>query len=80
MKWDQQVPGCFGIQDLIFAVHPSDEEWAFAWLTDLRKRQIGWKAARNQLEAYLRSKGAGPDRIQEEIDRASTKLKPWLLD
>ena len=35
MTWDKGVPGCFGERDLIFAIHPMDEQRAFEWLTDL---------------------------------------------
>lgn len=78
--WDNQVPGCFGNNDLIFAGHPLDEIRAFDWLTDLRKRSIGWKAARAQLAAFLKSEGAGPDHIRQQLASAGKHLKPWLLD
>lgn len=79
MAWDKQVPGCFA-GNLIFTSHPAEEERAFAWLIDLRKRKIGWKAARAQLGAFLNSQRAEAGHIQRELDRAEALLKPWLLD
>lgn len=78
--WDKQVPGCFGSNDLIFAGHPLDENRAFEWLVDLRKRGIGWKAARAQLVAFLKSERAGPDHIRQQLASTGKHLKPWLLD
>ena len=80
MTWDKQVPGCFGEHDLIFANHPLDERRAFEWLTDLRRREIGWAAVREQLVAFLTSKDASPEHINHQIARADARLKPWLLD
>ena len=80
MTWDRAVPGCFGNTDLIFTSHRNDEDRAFAWLTDLRTRGIGWEEARAQLKAFLESKGASASHIQYELTRARTLMKPWLLD
>ena len=78
--WDKQVPGCFGENDLIFAGHPLDEKRAFEWLIDLRKRGIGWKAARSQLMTFLKPKDAAPDHIKQQLVSVGKHLKPWLLD
>ena len=78
--WDSGVPGCFGNVDGIFAGHPSDEKRAFKWLTSLRERHIGWKAARRQMSLYLRSKGASKEHQREQLKKARKMLKPWLLD
>ena len=80
MSWDIQVPGCFGSSSLIFISHPAEEERAFAWLTDLRTRGVGWKEVRGQLEAYLTSRGASPTHIATQIADAEGRMKSWLLD
>jgi hypothetical protein len=80
MSWDKQVPGCFGSADLIFAGHPLDENRAFEWLTDLRRRGIGWKAAREQLKEFLKSKNARDEHIEQQLKEAERLMKPWLLD
>ncbi len=79
-NWDDELPRCFGIADLKFARHPSDEESAFEWLGSLRKRSVGWSVAKTQIEAYLTSKGAGVDHIKDEIAYARKHLSPWLRD
>lgn len=80
MAWDNQVPGCFGTSDLIFASHKLDEDRAFAWLGDLRARSVGWTDARTQIEAYLASKGAGQEHTMSQIKAAERFMRPWLLD
>ena len=78
--FDQALRGCFGENDLILAGHPADEARAFEWLTDLRRREIGWKDARAQIVAYLTSRGASPEHIANQTEKAQHLLKPWLID
>lgn len=78
--WDRQVPGCFGDTDLIFAGHPNDEARAFAWLTDLRQRSIGWAETRGQIEEYLKSRNASQAHIQRQTAKAEAAMRFWLLD
>ena len=78
--WDQGLPGCFGVSDLIFAGHPNDEERAFEWLADLRRRKVGWMKARSQIEAYLKSKSASDEHIVRQTNKAEGAMKFWLLD
>jgi|HubBroStandDraft_1064217.scaffolds.fasta_scaffold3008329_1 hypothetical protein len=80
MLWDKQLEGCFGGADGIFAGHPSDESRAFAWLTSLRRRNVGWAAARKQIRKYLKSRNARPAHITQQVRRARRYLKLWLLD
>jgi len=80
MKLDKEVPGCFGHKDLTFAGNPEDQGRAFGWLNSLRKREISWDAASSQIADYLKSRNASDARIEEQIERASKVLKPWLQD
>lgn len=80
MTWDKELPGCFGIADLIFALDPSDEDRAFQWLTSLRDRTIGWGKARQQIIDFLTSKKARAEHIAEQVERAELRMQPWLLD
>jgi hypothetical protein len=80
MKLDKEVQGCFGHKDLVFAGNPEDEGRAFGWLNSLRKREITWEAASDQIVFYLKSRNASDARIQEQIERASQYLRPWLRD
>ena len=55
--------------------------WApFEWLTNLRRRGIGWKAVRDQLTDYLRSKKATPERIKSQLKDVERHMRLWLLD
>lgn len=57
-----------------------DESRAFEWLTALREKGIGWKAASDQIREYLTSGGFDHAHINQQLERASLKLKPWLID
>jgi hypothetical protein len=76
--WDPEVERCFGQQDKKFAVHETEQQAAFAWLTSLRQRKVGWKEAKKQIVEYLKSKDADRDQLLDETKRARKKLKPWL--
>lgn len=80
MAYDTELPGCFGDQDLKFAVHPMDERRAFDWLVSLRKRQIGLAAAKAQVVEYLSERGAGQVIVDEQLASIDRHLGPWLLD
>jgi hypothetical protein len=80
MAFDSELRGCFGESDLIFAGHPMDEVRAFKWLISLRERGIGLAAAKAQVDEYLRSRGANKDHIQNQLQRVTEHLKPWLMD
>jgi hypothetical protein len=38
-----------------FVSHPAEEKRAFEWLTDLRRRGVGWHEVRKQVEDYCRA-------------------------
>ena len=80
MKVDKEVAGCFGQKDLLFAGNPENAGRAFGWLNSLRKRDISWDDANAQIADYLKSRNASDTRIQEQVERASAFLKPWLRD
>jgi hypothetical protein len=80
MDWDQELPGCFAAMTAPFGLHPRDEERAFDWLVSLRDRQIGWQAAKAQIDAYLRDQRVTGDALDKQIERARVKLQPWLRD
>ena len=80
MKVDKEVAGCFGQKDLLFAGNPENAGRAFGWLNSLRKRDISWEAASAQIADYLKSRNASDARIQDQVERASKFLKPWLRD
>lgn len=80
MAYDKELPGCFGGQDLLFAVHPLDKGRAFEWLTSLRARQIGLMAALDQVSEFLTEQRAGAAHVEEQLAAVERHLKPWLGD
>lgn len=79
-NYDSELPGCFGMSDLIFAGHPADEDRAFEWLKLLRAKSIGLGQAADQIKAFLQAQGASTSHITDQVKEASRYLKPWLLD
>jgi hypothetical protein len=71
---------CFSETALEFAVHPTEEQMAFAWLTMLREQHIGWSRAQAQIVEFLKARGAGGGHIEQQVSRAKLFLEPWLLD
>jgi hypothetical protein len=80
VAYDQELPGCFGSADLIFAGHPMDANRAFEWLASLRKRRIGLAATKDQVREWLSEKGAGTALIDEQIAKVERRFGPWLPD
>lgn len=86
MPWDAQLPNLF--LGAYFVSHPAEEKRAFEWLTDLRRRGVGWGAVRKQLEDFmLRDTEDGKpvsaehqQYIEDQVRRAERLFKPWLLD
>ena len=78
-EWDSDLVGCFGKEDRVFAVHPANEAQAFAWLASLRQRGIGWKAAEQQINAFLKVVGEtkiiGASKLSER--RECSSLGSW---
>jgi hypothetical protein len=80
MDWKNQIAGCFGNVDQIFAGHPLDEERAFKLLTVLRKERIGWSLVEPAFREHLQHKNCGEEHIATQIARVEKHMKPWLDD
>ena len=80
MAWDKQLPGTFSSTALEFASHPLDEDRAFAWLIDLRTRNVGLKDVKQQVEDYIKLKNATAAHIDRQLKEVERFMKPWLLD
>lgn len=78
MAFDPRLPGCFDERSLTFADHPFDRQWAFEWLTVLRREAVSWEAVSSQIREYLTLKGAGKKHIAQQLQRAAYLLEPWL--
>jgi len=76
--YDPELPGCFGRNDGLFAVHPLDADRALAWLIKLRSQRVTWREVRAQIEAYLREAGCSEEHIAEQVAAAKWRMLPWL--
>jgi len=78
MLWDAELEGCFGESALVFAQEPDNDDRAFAWLAQLRKRRTRWVDVETQLRAFLTAQDASLMHIEQQLARASARLRPWL--
>ena len=77
-EWDKMVPNLFVGGS--YCKNLSDDNRAFEWMVDLRKRGVGWKAAERQLRAYLATTGWAAPHIEDQVRKARDRMKVWLLD
>lgn len=77
MPWQQQVPGIFGAQDLIFGGHPQERQRARQLLLDASGASASLKELLDEAEKYLKSKAAQPQHIADQLDRMK-QLEHWL--
>jgi hypothetical protein len=78
MSWQNQVPGCFGAQDMIFAGHPLDADRAKQAIKDAKaagaskddfEKEMVWHVYKN-----VKDPGA---RIELFADQAEKLGKMW---
>jgi hypothetical protein len=75
---EREIAGCFGAQDMLFAIHPMDAGRAFELLRKLRREEVSWLDVRSDFERFLRSKGCGKEHIKAQIAAAELHFAPWL--
>lgn len=80
MDWTKRIAGCFGDQDQIFAGHYNDEERAFALLSYLRKKRIGWAAVRSAFLKHLKAHAKWKPHRKKQMKKVRKFYKPWLDD
>ena len=78
MRYDPELPGCFGENDLVFASHDLDRDRAFEWLSKLRNQEAVWADVQAQIEEFLRERDAAVFHVADQVDRAKRMLAPWL--
>lgn len=80
MTWTNKIAGCFGSNDLKFALHEIEQKNAFELLGQLRQAGTGWKEARAEFKAFLVSKKANANHISEQLKKVKASFQPWLRD
>jgi hypothetical protein len=78
MSWQQDIPGTFGDQDLIFSGHSLDADRALDLLKECYKSNVSLKDVLDEAEKYLKSKGAGAQHIAEQLEVIRGKFDGWL--
>ena len=83
---------CFGFEDLIFAVHQSDQNGAYSLLNHVRGGGYVWQDIENEVVSFLKRRFAenaqinnieiNENRVQEHITtqlaKVRSKIEPWL--
>jgi len=68
MIWKQDIAGCFGEVDQLFAIHPLDDQRAFDLLIKLRRERPGWEDIEEAFRDHLQSQGCNADHIDEQLE------------
>jgi len=70
--WQDQIPNCFGCDDLKFAGQPKDEERAREMLKSAIDRRATMEDIIAEATRFLKSKNARIRHIQREIKKIKT--------
>jgi hypothetical protein len=76
---DRKLEQCFSPGDCEFALMAPQIDAALEWVGDLRDHQVGWSAAKAQIEDHLKSKGVKKSDAKRQIERARELVRPWLV-
>jgi hypothetical protein len=77
-SWEEFVPNLF-IADG-YCKNWSDVGRAFDWMVDLRRNGIGWAEAERLLRQYMATQTWGAPYVEDQVNKARDRMKPWLLD
>ena len=67
-SWKTKLPGCFGIVDLIFAMHPADEARAKAMMKEAFDSGASIDDVFGAVRDYLASRNATPQHIEKQLE------------
>ena len=70
---------CFSKPDHEFASMPAQIDATLDWVKHLRDRQVGWREAKGQIEAYLERQGVKKGHARRQVERAKALVRPWLV-
>ncbi len=76
--WKEKIPGCFGVVDHKFAVHPADATRALELLNVMVKEKVPRREVREAFRAYLETKTKDQNYIQEQMSSVRIHFAPWL--
>ena len=80
MDWKDQIAGCFGVEDVKFALHANDAQQAYEMLGRLIMGNVSWGEVHQAFRAFLNQKVKDQAHIQEQMDRVTDHFRAWLDD
>ena len=76
--WTRKLAGCFGSQTHKFGNDPSDKDYAFELLAQLRAEGVRWSEVRKEFRRFLRDLGASKAHSEKQMDRLRSHFRLWL--
>jgi hypothetical protein len=78
MSWQKQVPGSFGIQDVIFGVHPADEQRAKAAIKAAKAAGASFEDFEKEVVWHCYKNFTAPGMQQDHITKqVASARKLW---
>ncbi|WP_288800941.1 hypothetical protein [uncultured Fibrobacter sp.] len=78
IDWKKQIPSCFGVMDLHFAVHPLDNDRARQLLIDvLNEPDVTYKDFTREVKDYLTKNTSNKNLVREQMKRVKN-LKTYF--
>lgn len=65
--WKTLIPGCFGVVDVLFGVHPLDGKRAVEMFEAAYAAGASWEDIEDAALEHMKSAGAGPERIEKSL-------------
>ena len=78
MDWKNDIPGCFGSVDQVFAGHPSDEEHAKELRKNLIASEISFRDLEDAIVGHMFRKGCNLDHMNEQMKTVTRLFKAKL--
>ena len=78
MSWTDQIPGCFGDEDLLFAVHPLDSQRAIEVLLAAKKDGVSLADLLNEFRTYLGGRTSNEEHISEQMKVIREHYSVWF--
>lgn len=72
MAWQDDISGCFGIEDKKFALHGSDRANAQKVLSEALLSGTGFADYKAAVKAWLEAQGCNPEHVKKEMERVSS--------
>lgn len=77
MNWNDQLHGCFGRRDRIFAGHPLDQQRAQEMLITAIQEGVTKKEMQDAIRDFLSAAGCDKEHIEKQIN-AAFKVETYL--